>query len=310
MPGLAADLCKREFRIFHAAWPLTGRMTTASLQPLVNLTRLTHRAGDSGSAYQALHALNHAVHHSGGALIHGTPISFDHFVATSADRREAAVWLRALLLEDGTRLLAVTGQWTRAAAHAAMYDDASERLYEARQTRIVAQLHEGHTEAALTLLETSVTTEPWEQAVAAYLHSYSDLRTHRLTAEGVATTLAAVRHARQSVDRNTTLFRLRLALITVDLAAEMSPGPAEALCGELIRDAAESEDAVAARVVLRHEAARAQMTPTGTQALETLVLKAGLDRGAIPAPLLTDLMASVEIAETVLARTLVVPPSD
>jgi hypothetical protein len=51
MPTLAADLCERQFRIFHAAWPLAARATIASLQPLVNLARLTHRSGDPHAAY-------------------------------------------------------------------------------------------------------------------------------------------------------------------------------------------------------------------------------------------------------------------
>jgi len=46
MPALAVELCERQFQIFQAAWPVSGRTAIASLQPLVNLARLTGRAGD------------------------------------------------------------------------------------------------------------------------------------------------------------------------------------------------------------------------------------------------------------------------
>lgn len=69
MSGLAVSLCERQFRIFRSAWPVTGRAAIASLQPLVNLVRLTHRAGDPHGAYEALHAMNHAVRHGGSALL-------------------------------------------------------------------------------------------------------------------------------------------------------------------------------------------------------------------------------------------------
>ncbi|MFF7166914.1 hypothetical protein ACFZBP_36970 [Streptomyces sp. NPDC008086] len=304
MPDLAASLCERQFHIFQAAWPVTGRTAIASLQPLVNLARLTHRAGDPHGAYHALHAMNHAVHHGGNALVHGTTIPFDHFVTTDADRQEATTWLRAIMLEDGTRLLASTGQWTRAAAHAALYDDAGERLRESRQTQIIESLHNGHTRSAVTTLEASVTTEPWERAVAACLRSYIDLRTNQLTPKGVARALDVVRNARQSPAQDMAHFHFRLGLTAVDLATETCPGQAEALCSELIRAAAESEDAFAAREVLRHNAARGQMTPAESETLNTLVRRAGLGRGSIPPSLLAELLASVESTEDVLIRAL------
>ncbi|WP_308288460.1 thiopeptide-type bacteriocin biosynthesis protein [Streptomyces macrolidinus] len=304
MPGLAADLCTHQFRILQAAWPVSGRTAIASLQPLVNLARLTHRAGDAEGAYQALHSLDHAVHHGGDAFVHGTSLSFDNFVESGADRREAARWLRALLREDSTRLLVATGQWAKAASHAAMYDDSGERLHEARQTRIIAHLQDDQADSALTLLEASTITEPWEQAVAAVLRCYIDQRTHRRTTEGATTALAAVRHARESRDPDTALFLLRLALIAADLTAGTSPGDAAALRTELIHDTAESEDAFAARELLRHKDTRTQMTRTDEQTLNILVRKAGLGRGAIPTTLLSDLVGAAEAAETTLVRIL------
>lgn len=304
MPSLAASLCERQFRIFRSAWPVTGRTAIASLQPLVNLARLTHRADDPHGAYEALHAMNHAVHHGGSAMVHGTAISFDRFVAAPADREDATTWFRAIMLEDGTRLLAATSQWTKAAAHAAQYDNAGELLHEARQTEVIGSLYSGHIGSARAALETTVLTEPWERAVAACLRSCIDLHTNQLTPEDVAQTLTLVRHAQESSEPDTAHFRLRLGLTAVDLAAELRPGHAKALCSELIQNAADSEDAFTAREVLRHHTARGQIAPGEREALNTLVRRAGLGRGSIPPPLLADLLAAVQSAERVLSRTL------
>ncbi|CCB73272.1 MULTISPECIES: thiopeptide-type bacteriocin biosynthesis protein [Streptomycetaceae] len=304
MPGLAADLCTRQFRVFHAAWPVAGRTAIASLQPLANLARLTHRAGDPEGAFQTLHALDHAVHHGGSTVIHGIPISFDRFTATGTDRKEVSAWLRTLLLDDGTRFLAAAGQWTRAAAHAAMHDDHAERLHEARQTQVITQLQQGRADSALETLKTATRTEPWEQAVAACLRTYHDALNHHLTTDGAAATLNAIQQAHRSLAPSGMLFSIRLALIAADLTAEHAPQQAQTLRTNLIQAAADSQDAYAAREVLHHPNVSKQADPATTQALRTLLDNAGLEQGHMPTPLLTDLMASLDTAEPALTRAL------
>jgi thiopeptide-type bacteriocin biosynthesis protein len=303
MPVLAAELCHRQFRIFQAAWPVSGRTAIASLQPLVNLARLISRAGDPERAYRTFDAINSAVHNGGGAMIHGTTISFDGFTA-AADRSKVSPWLRVLLREDGTRALAAAGKWATAAAHAERYDDAGEQLREARQTRIIAYVLDGHTDSALTFIDTSVVTQPWDNAVAACLRSYACITAERLDTDDLATMLAAVRLARESSDRATTLFRTRLGLIAVDLCAVLHQDEADLMCVELIDGAERSADAFAAREVMSHPVCRARMTPEQAAALTALIERAGLGAGSIPEPLLDDLMASVQTAGAVLAGTL------
>lgn len=67
-----------------------GRAAIASLQPLVNLTRLTHRTGDPHSAYQELYGLHQAVRDAGSVLIHSRTYSFDGFTTTTSDRAPSA----------------------------------------------------------------------------------------------------------------------------------------------------------------------------------------------------------------------------
>ncbi|MEW1659695.1 MULTISPECIES: thiopeptide-type bacteriocin biosynthesis protein [unclassified Streptomyces] len=311
MPGFAADLSWRQFQVLQKAWPVAGPIAIASLQPLVNLARLTGRAGNPDNAYQVLHSMNHAVQHgAGSAQIHGRSVSFDAFTTTSTDRHKVVPWLRNVLLEDGTRLLVATNQWTRAAAHATAFDKTRERLGDARQVQFIAHLNDGHADAAFALLDSDVNAEPWEQAAAACLRAFADLRIDRLNAEGVAMMLETVRDAMHSLPgRAETFFRFRLGLTAVDLATQACPGQEEGLCTELIRDATESGDALAAKEVLRHHAVRRRMTTAQNQLLNMLVHNAGLGHGSIPPSLFGELIEAVHVAETCLTQALGISPS-
>ncbi|MYV98367.1 thiopeptide-type bacteriocin biosynthesis protein [Streptomyces sp. SID3343] len=301
MPDFAADLCKHQFRILRSAWPVTGPIAIAALQPLVNLARLTARAGDPGGAYRAFADINRAVHHGGDARVHHLTVNFDDFT-TPQDRSQVDGWLHVLLREDGTRALAATGSWTEAATHAARYDDAVHRLREGRQTRILAETADGHTESALALIDTSSVTEPWEHAVAACL------RTHAGQGTPVAATLATVMEALGPTDRDTVLFRLRLGLAALDVTQAAQGPEVGRLCDHLLTNATHSEDAFAAREVLRHATCRTHASADQAARLTELIRRAGLGHGTIPSPLTEQLTAATRTAGAVLATTLGAPP--
>jgi hypothetical protein len=304
MRALAVDLCERLFEVFRTGWPVSGRTSIASLQPLVNLARLERRAGAADSAFRTLDGINRAVRDGGSALVHGTSVSFDGFIAPDGDRSKVDPWLRTLLRGEGTRALAGAGRWAQAAAHAERYGDAAGELREGRQARIIADVLEGRTGSALTLIDTSVGTEPWTQAVAACLRSYARAKIDRLNSADVTAMLTAVQLARQPTDRATTWFRTRLGLTAVDLSAAVRQDDADLMCAELIDEAERSADAFVARDVLRHPVCLSRMTSAQAGALTALVDGARLDAGSIPRPLLDDLTASVQTAGTVLANSL------
>lgn len=212
--------------------------------------------------------------------------------------------LGRLLREEGTRALAASGDWDQAAAHAAKYNDAAEQLREARQTRIIAHVREGHIESALALLDTSVRNQPWEHAVAACLRSYAHRTAECLDANEVAAMLTAVRCARDSSDGPTTLFHLRLGLTATDLAVGTDREAVHSLCAELIDEAERSADALAAREVLDHPLCRTRTTSAQAASLTALVEHAGLDSGTIPESLVKDLTEAVQATGTVLTQTL------
>lgn len=304
VPDLAAELCHQQFQILQAAWPVSAPTAIASLQPLVNLARLTKHGGNPETAYHDLATIHRAAHHGDTALIHGKSVSFDGFTASENDRSTVDLWLRRLMREDGTRALTAAGHWNQAAAHAEQYDDSTEILREARQTRIIAHVLDGHTNTARALLDASLVRQPWERAVAACLRTYTQLNAEESATDDITRMLAAVHDARQTFHRASTLFRVQLGLTAIDLAAGLHPDETNLLCTELIDEAQRSTDAYAAREVLSHPPCRTRMTSAQSSALTALVDRARLESGTLPESVLDHLMASVRTAGNVLAHSL------
>jgi thiopeptide-type bacteriocin biosynthesis protein len=310
LPDLAADMCRQQFEIFRTRWPLRGDTAIGSLQPLVNLARLAGRAGDPHAAYQTLIDLDRAVRHSSGDVqIHGTRVSLDGFTRSETDRVKAVKWLRILLCQDVTRAVAGTGDWRLAADYAKSFDDEPDRLYESRQAHTIARIHEGHPDSALALLDTTVISEVWERAVAACLCAYAHLYDGSLDLETVEATAALVRRVRSSsAAPDTAMFRIRLGLTAVDLAASAGHAQADPLCHEMIHDAVESTDAFVAREVLHHPECQARMSATQTVVLSDVIRHAALGRRAIPQPDLAVLTRAVGVAQAVLVEALAAAP--
>jgi len=301
LPDAAIDLCQRQFQVFRGAAPVSGTAAIASLQPLINLARMTRRHGDPEGAYRQFEAIGKAVHSGGTVLIHGVSIDFDGLI--DGDMSIVDAWIRDVMRDEGTRSLVAAGQWARAAAHAEKYDHNRERLREGRQTRIIAHALNEQSASAIDLINNAVTTEAWEEAVAACLRGFVRLKDQSPSAAAVVELLDTVRRARAVSDRPTMLFRVRLGLAATELAAA-AQADAQLLISELLEEAERSEDAFIAREILAVRDCRAQATPTQMQALTMLVERAGLGAGRISEPLQQDLRSSIATAESVLAKAL------
>jgi thiopeptide-type bacteriocin biosynthesis protein len=303
---LAVDLCWRQFALFQAAWPLAGRIAIASLQPLVNLIRLTSRAGNPLDAYHALTTLEHAVHHGGTAQIHGQVINFDTFAQRPEGLDRVEPWLRTVLCEDGTRALMAAHAWDQAAVHTGHYDDHHDLLREARQTHIFAHTLAGNPDQALSLLDTGTITQPWEKAVAAILRCCI-LRHIGSSQHGDTHSMfSAVRLARADPQRATIRFRTRLALTAIDLPGAEDHAASTTLAGQVASDIQNFGDCFSARDALAHHGARSLMTQPDIDVLAAIVRDAGLGAGAMPAHLLEQLDTAVALAEEALTRMLTI----
>jgi hypothetical protein len=301
LPDLAADLCLRQLRLFQAAWPVSGDTAIAALQPMVNLIRLTARAGNPHTAYQQLADLHHAVHHGGTVTLHGQPIDLTRFT-TPATVHHIQPWVRFLMTDDGTRLLAATGQWPKAAQHATTYDTEPNRLHDSRQARTIAAWHANDPDAANTLLDQAHTTEPWESAVRQLLRHGTATIAGRAQDELFTTVVDTARTAIETTAPHTRMFRVRLARTVVTLAPANSHTLTDPLCRTVVDDTEEGGDAFAAREILRSPTPMTNDQQRKT--LEALVYDGGLGRGTIPASDLTSMNDALAIAGPSLADCL------
>ncbi|MDX2820614.1 hypothetical protein PV416_05785 [Streptomyces ipomoeae] len=301
LTDLATELCLRQLLLFQGAWPLTGDTAIAGLQPIVNLVRLTARAGEPQAAYQQLVGVHRAVHDGGTVTVHGHPIDLTGFT-TEATLNHIQPWLHDLLLDDGTRLLVAAGQWHEAAEHATAYDEQPERLSGSRQARVMASLHTGALDTANSLIEKATITEPWEEAVAQVLRHYADRLAGRATAKGLAAAALAVRDVLEPAPPHLRMFRVRLVLATIDLVPEGCEALARPLYDAIVSDSTQARDAYAAREILRHPVPLA--SERSRHELEAIVHAGGLGRGTLPESVLSTMMRAVSTAEASLAQCL------
>ncbi|MFI1886035.1 hypothetical protein [Streptomyces jumonjinensis] len=293
LPELAADLCIRQLHLFQAAWPVSGDVAIAALQPMANLIRLTARSGATGTAYQQLVDLCQAVHHGGAVTLHGQRIDFTPF-ATPATVRHIQPWLRFLMVDDGTRLLAATSQWAEAAQHAIIYDPEPSRLFDSRQARIVASWHANDSDTANALLDEALITEPWEDAVRQLLRHGSETLAGRARDGLFTAVLNSARTAVEATEPHTRMFRVRLVRTVIALAPANSQKLTEPLCRTVLDETQKAGDAFAAREILRSPIpitnAKQRMD------LESLVHNGNLGQGAIPATDLTTMEEALDLA--------------
>ncbi|WP_432010669.1 hypothetical protein [Streptomyces cucumeris] len=301
LTGLAEDLCLRQLRLFQQAWPVTGDIAINCLQPIVNLVRLTARTGDPRASYQQLMSVHRAVHDGGTVTVHGHPIALTGFT-TDATREHIQPWLRTLLLEDGTRLLAATGQWPQAAEHASVYDKAPERLHDSRQAHVMASLHTAAPYTANSLIDKATITEPWEKAVAQVLRHYAAHLAGRATPEGFTAVVRAVRGALEPAPPHLRMFRVKLVLSVLDLAPEGREDQAQPLHTAIVSDTMQAGDAYAAREILRHPVLSA--SERSHRELEAIVRDGSLGQGTLPESVLSTMAQAVSTAGVSLARCL------
>jgi thiopeptide-type bacteriocin biosynthesis protein len=300
LPALAAEVCERQLAVFQSAGPVTGRVAIASLQPLVNLARLDIRAGQPDRAYQALIQIAEAARHGGVVDVHGRTFTLG---SLAGDADPVASWLRGVLLHDGTRALAATGHWDKAAGHAAHYDDRPDRLYDAMQARIIASITRGGGEGVLALIDESIRTQLWEHAVGACLRAWAHLATGCPIPASTIPALTLARRAIQPASPGMTMSRIRLSLTAAGLATAIDPAQ-QHLFGQAAADALQDEDAHAVREILEDPAAMSFLPQPQRQRLRGITAAAGLGAGAIPEPHRSELLAAVSTAETELRAAL------
>lgn len=302
LPDLAADLCWRQHKIFTEGQLLTRAMNkdtdhdiaVMALMPLVNIARLLIRQGDGHAAYELLHRLYRAAQQRDTTTIRDHEIDLAPLIHTPADHRTICTELWMALLIDGARALARDGRWTEAAEAMAAHRGIGNRLLDGRQLKIMALLQEGLTEQAITVIDSTIPTEPWENTVANLLR----IACRPGTSPSPRETSHVVEHALDLINQPepmTAAFRARTGLTTLDLTAEHSKSGAAHLRSTVIKIA--SSDAYAARDVLNHQPTRSQMTGHQEQQLLAVLTASALGAKTLPPQDMDALTGAVHTAE-------------
>lgn len=295
VPDLARDLCWSQYEVFDQARPLPSWAMKLALQPILNLARQLIREGDGNHAYATLDALFHAARAQTSTEITGRTVDL-HTLTGTADRHKTVctlVW--AALLADGTRALTQAGRWSEAADAAAMHRGVGTRLLDGRQITILALAQNGQHDEASALIEGSRPAEPWEEAVQSLLRILCTDDHSAVPAKHLDRMLATSIALQQQPVPGTTVFRTRVGITALALAAAHTHERISLLHTDVL--ALAHTDAYVARDALTHPQLRRTMTASQRRALSGLARAAGLDAGTVPAALRSELMRAVASAE-------------
>lgn len=295
MPPLARELCWRQHDIFDHARPLPAPAAKLALQPVLNIPRQLIREGDGDGAYQILDQLYRAARARTETEVAGRRITLRDVTSAPDDHKTVTRLLWAALLADGARALAQAGRWQEAADHATSHRGVGVRLLDGRQVTILALVDRDEPDRAAALVDDSVTEQPWELAVASALRVYCQHATGTAVESDVETMLGRALGLLEDTDSSTAVFRTRLGMTALDLADGFDMAHIPTVRNAIMATAV--ADAYAARDVLAHPDLCSAMTADQQRSFDALVRTSGLGRATMPPELLTDLLASVCLAE-------------
>jgi len=307
LDDLARDLCWRHIDAYCGLGrPLAVTEARGILEPALNLARLAIRQCAHEQALRVLDSIHRALTEGTNLSISGKALPLAGLAVTRAESRKLREWAWLQHLSEGIRANALLGRWDAAERHAIQHRGIGDHLLEGRQAAIITRLVSGnHAEAAQILADTTV-TEPWERHIAACLsvmcadgHQVSELAAR--LADGFTAAEPVPGYA---------VYRARLGLIIVTLAAGPGPAAATRTARTVAAEAIASADGNAAREILQHQHASRWLPPTQLQSLRSILDAAGLAAGSIAEPFRSELLAAAAVAEGQLRAALRSPADD
>ncbi|MDS1272436.1 hypothetical protein RIF23_19285 [Lipingzhangella sp. LS1_29] len=302
MPDLAADLCWRQHRVFAEAGRLTGDIAVMALMPLLNVSRLLTRGGDSDGAYDVLTQLYRAAQQRSTTDIRGHTVDLSILTTSESDHYRVCQELWGAVLVDGARALARSGRWSHAADALTVYRGVGHRLLDGRQIYIMSLLERGLHDQARAATEATASTDSWENAIAALLRASCHSQAESVRSDELDDVLRESVAVLSFPDPATALFQARVGLAALDLICDHN-GPQSIRLYDALHDAA-LLDAYAARDVRNHPRAERYLDDEQKQHLDVVLRTAGLGAGTLPHPHMNTLTVAVEEAEVQLHRLL------
>jgi hypothetical protein len=303
LPDLARDLCWQHIDLYRAAdHPLTVLQARYMLEPVINLVRLQLRAHDGDEALRLLTAIYHAVRSGTDLVIEGRTLPLTGLTGDRDERYKLHEWVWLHLIGDGVRALVLAGRWDDAVAHAQAHNGIGLRLMEGRQATVLAHLVSGDLLGAQAALAECTPQHPWQLQVAACLKVMCANPDSTPKHHDVTTMIT--RFAEYQPMRGYAFFRAQLGLCVATLAGTVDPDASSRVLAQVADEAIESADGYGAREVLRHHDIHAAVTEGQYSALTDLLNASGLGSGAIPEPLLRNLLDSTWLAAAELGAAL------
>jgi hypothetical protein len=302
IPGLARELCHRQYQLLAWSAPLPGWAARLALQPVLNIPRQLIRDGQGNDAHAMLEALHRAALSRATVVIDGTRIDFGGLSGTADGHKEACTLTWTALLADGTRALAQAGRWKEAADHSDAYRGIGARLLDGRQAAILALVADGQASEAAQMVEQSTAAEPWEHTVQALLRVLCQRAAGQHPEPGIATMMAAACALTREPDPATAVTRTRIGLTALDLTGDSRTMQGDAVRAALITVG--ETDAYASMDLLASSQVGNSLTSAQRSRLQALVCACGLGAGTIPGHLHEQMTSAVGRAEAALTRAM------
>ncbi|WP_344441999.1 hypothetical protein [Kitasatospora nipponensis] len=302
LPRLARQLCRRHSDLYLALRPLPGQAACYALEPLLNLANQYLREGRGGRAVQLLDDLDEAISSRSDIVIGDIPVPAATLTATDEAHRHVVEWMHHNRIVDGARALGRAGRWPEASARLRQAGLIGDRIFEGRQTAVIARAAQDDHAGATALLNHTVIEEAWERAVVSCLIVVC--RTGGSARNGAAAVTAMLRDY-QGIDETTEkpLFRTRLGLAVIDTSG-IGSRAARTVAHNLIARTVNAQDGYTSRAVLAHPACGILMSDQQRDALTAVIDTSGLGAGRpLPADLAAELTDALDLAETVIVRT-------
>jgi hypothetical protein len=287
----ARDLCWQQIDIYRQAGTRLGPTDVGRmLAPLLNITRLDLRTGDTATARATLDDVYRATIEREDLVLSGRLLPLAHLPGGTREYLELRRWAWLACITEGLRARALDGDWTDGLAYARTHKAIGNHLMEGRQTRIIADLVTGETAAAASTLDATVVTEPWERQVFACLNALLRPSSRTFDAAELEWRLADRRP-------DYACYVARLGLAIAEIAAlNQHSSMARTIAAQTAVAAAESGDGYAAREVVAWQLRQPTTLPIVPDTLRQLVHDAGLGRRCLESNLADELHAAVRRA--------------
>jgi hypothetical protein len=236
-------------------------------------------------------------------VIDGITIPVPQLTRTAGDLDSVRRWLWTVHLADSPRALINAGRWDDALAHLVHHHGIGQRMLDGRQVAVVARYLAGDTHGALTMLQDTVTSEPWEDIVSGCLTALcapgrSESMRRVKTVPGAYLNLAIADTAELLV------FTTRLGLTVIDAAGGTAHSHLRAAAHSLITRVIRLRDGYATRDLLAHQECRALLTSEEEDALVCIADSCALGHGSMPGQVQDQLTAAVSVARENISQHL------